>query len=156
MTTALGLDVLSARQKWWQQRVGDMRVAALVFGAVLRVDGRSLWFSVAACAIAATVATFQFAVFTSFLAAGAAAPRFLAADAWISDHGITCFDFPTPLEEGYRGALLAALPGARIDRIVVGYAGWISPVGERGNVALIGVDDAGLGPRAFMAERSDL
>jgi hypothetical protein len=80
----------------------------------------------------------------------------VGADAWISDHGIECFDFPTPVDEGYRGALLAALPVARIDRIVVGYAGWISPTGGRGNVALIGIDDAGMGPRAFMAERSDL
>lgn len=145
---------------WWQAIRSDARVAFLIFGAVLRVDGRSLWFSVAACAIAATVATFQFAVFTSFLAAGAAGPRFIGADAWITDHGIECFDFPTPVEEGYRGAILSELPGARIDRIVIGYTGWISPSGERGNVALIGVDAnvsrTGLGPRAFMAEASDL
>ena len=123
---------------------------------MLRFDGRSLWFSIAACAIAATVATFQAAVFTSFLAAGAAGPRFLAADAWIVERGIECFDFPTPIAEDYRGALLAELPGARIDRVVIGYAGWLSPLGERGNVALIGVDGSGLTPREFRADRSDL
>ena len=143
-------------QSRWQQWREDFDVAALVFGAVLRFDGRSLWFSIAACAIAATVATFQFAVFTSFLAAGAAGPRFIAADAWIVERGIECFDFPTPIAEGYRGALLAELPGARIDRIVIGYAGWLSPTGGRGNVALIGVDDSGLTPREFRADRSDL
>ena len=101
-------------QSRWQRWREDFDVAALVFGAVLRFDGRSLWFSIAACAIAATVATFQFAVFTSFLAAGAAGPRFIAADAWIVERGIECFDFPTPIAEGYRGALLAELPGARM------------------------------------------
>ncbi len=160
MTAATLAPPAGGFRRWWRSIRGDARVAMLIFGAVLRVDGRSLWFSVAACAIAATVATFQFAVFTSFLAAGAAGPRFIGADAWITDHGIDCFDFPTPIEEGYRGAILAELPGARIDRIVIGYTGWISPTGGRGNVALIGVDAGGgsasLGPRAFMAEASDL
>ncbi|MGL4542059.1 MAG: hypothetical protein ACRCUI_06080, partial [Polymorphobacter sp.] len=137
----------------WRRHWG---AAALVFGAVLRCDGRSLWFSLGACGIAATVATFQFAVFTSFLAAGAAAPRYLDADAWITDRGIECFDFPTPLPDGYRGAVLAELPGAHIDRVVVGFTGWVSPAGARGNVALIGVDGSGLGPHRFRAERSDL
>ncbi|MBC7520054.1 MAG: hypothetical protein H7268_03010 [Sandarakinorhabdus sp.] len=131
-------------------------VAVLVFGAVLRRDGRSLWFSLGACSIAAIVAAFQFAVYTSFLEAGAAAPRALAADAWISESGIDCFDFPTPLADGYRGALLADLPGARIERVVVGFTAWVSPQGRRGNVALIGSDTAGLGPQQFRADVSDL
>lgn len=131
-------------------------VAVLVFGAVLRRDGRSLWFSLGACSIAAVVSAFQFAVYTSFLAAGAAAPRVLAADAWISESGIECFDFPTPLADGYRGALLAELPGARIERVVVGFTAWVSPQGRRGNVALIGSDNADLAPHQFRADVSDL
>ena len=131
-------------------------VPVLVFGAVLRCDGRSLWFSLVACGIAAIVATLQFAVFTSFLAAGAAAPRYLAADAWITERGVECFDFPTPLADGYRGALLAELPGAEIERVVVGFTAWVSPTGARGNVALIGSDSAALAPREFRAEQSDL
>ncbi|MGL4543711.1 MAG: hypothetical protein ACRCUI_14500, partial [Polymorphobacter sp.] len=77
-------------------------------------------------------------------------------DAWIVERGIECFDFPTPIAEDYRGALLSELPGARIDRVVIGYAGWLSPIGGRGNVALIGIDDAALTPHEFRADRSDL
>ncbi|HPU15053.1 MAG TPA: hypothetical protein PK808_03135 [Polymorphobacter sp.] len=143
-------------QRRARRRYGDWSTAALLLPAVLRCDGRSLWFAVVACGIAATVATFQFAVFTSFLAAGSAAPRYLGADAWITDRGIECFDFPTALADGYRGALLAELPGARFERVVVGFTAWISPTGERGNVALIGHDGAGLGPHEFRADRSDL
>lgn len=129
--------------------------ALLVFAAIVRRDIGPLAFSLVACGIAATVATFQFAIFTSFVAASSAAPRFLAADAWISDRGVECFDFPSPLPEGYAGSLLALLPGARLDRVVVGFTSYVSPQGKRGNVAVIGHDGSGLGPRAFRADTSE-
>jgi hypothetical protein len=138
---------------------GRMRAALhpalLVFAAIVRLDLRPLAFSLVACGIAATVAAFQFAVFTSFLAAGAAAPRFLAADAWITDRGVACFDFPSPLPEGYAGTLAALLPGARFERVVVGFTGFVSPQGQRGNVAVIGIDDPTLPPRGFRSDVSD-
>lgn len=129
--------------------------ALLVFGAIVRRDIGPLAFSLVACGIAATVATFQFAIFTSFVAASAAAPRYLAADAWISDRGVACFDFPSPLPEGYAGSLMALLPGARFDRVVMGFSSYVSPTGQRGNVAVIGTDGSGLGPRAFRADASE-
>ena len=129
--------------------------ALLVFGAIVRRDIGLLAFSLVACGIAATVATFQFAIFTSFVAASAAAPRFLAADAWITDRGAACFDFPSPLPEGYAGPLAAILPGARFDRVVMGFASYVSPGGARGNVAVIGSDGSGLAPRAFRSDVSE-
>ena len=55
--------------------------ALLVFGAIVRRDIGPLAFSLAACGNAAAVATFQSAILTSLVAASAAAPRLLAADA---------------------------------------------------------------------------
>lgn len=130
--------------------------AGLLFAAIIRHDLRSLAFNMFACGIAATVATFQFAVFTSFLAAGAAAPRMLAPAAWISDRGVACFDFPTLISQEYAGPLLSELPGARFTRVLIGFTGWLSPDGSRGNVAVIGTDDSGLAPRHFRADASDL
>lgn len=129
--------------------------AWLVFAAIVRRDIGPLAFSLIACGIAATVATFQFAIYTSFVAASAAAPRYLAADAWISDRGVACFDFPSPLPEGYAGALAALLPGARFDRVVTGFTSYVSPSGQRGNVAVIGTDGSGLATREFRADRSE-
>ena len=86
----------------------------LVFIAIVRRDIGPLAFSLAACGIAAAVATFQFAIFTSLVAASAAAPRFLAADSWMTDRGAPCFDFPSPLPEGYAGPLAALLPGGAL------------------------------------------
>lgn len=122
----------------------------------MRRDMRSLLGGIGSAGTAATVACFQFAVFTSFLSAASAAPRWLAADVWISDRGVESFDFPMPISEGYAGAVLADLPGASVRRVVFGFTGWVSPAGRRGNVALIGVEDAGLAPRRFVADRSDM
>lgn len=130
-------------------------IATLLIPAILRHDGRALAFGVLASGLAATVATFQVAVFTSFLAAGAAAPTALAADGWISDRGVECFDFPMPIAEDYRTLVLAELPGARVRRVAFGFAGWIGPGGQRGNVALIGVDGLNLPERGFAADASD-
>ncbi|WP_310497612.1 hypothetical protein [Sandarakinorhabdus sp.] len=139
----------------WPKWTGGPAIALLV-GAILRRDGKALLFGLVACAIAATVATFQFAVFTSFLRAGAAAPRFVGADAWIAARGVECFDFPAPLSEGYAGAVLAALPGARVRPVLAGFGGWAGPGGSAGNVMVIGLEGTNMGPRGFLADASDL
>lgn len=129
--------------------------AALLLAALVRRDARPLAAGIVAAGIAAAVATFQIAVFTSFLAAGAAAPRRLDADAWVSAAGIACFDFPLPIAEDYEGPIRAALPGVVVRRVVFGFAPWVSASGRRGNVAVIGVD-APLGhPRGFLVDASD-
>lgn len=127
----------------------------MLLSALVRRDLRPLVSGIVASGIAATVATFQIAVFTSFLAAGAAAPRYLAADAWISAAGIDCFDFPILIDEDYDGAIRAELPGVVVRRVAFGFAPWISPTGNRGNIALIGVDRASLHPRGFTVDQSD-
>jgi hypothetical protein len=131
-------------------------VVGLLLRAIVMRDMRSLIGGIGAAGTAATVACFQFAVFTSFLAAAAAAPRWLAADVWVSDRGVESFDFPMPIADGYAGAVLAELPGASVRRVIFGFTGWVSPQGRRGNVALIGVEGADLAPRRFIADRSDL
>lgn len=128
---------------------------ALIVAAILRHDGRSLGFGLIACAIAATVATFQFAVFTSFLAAGAAVPRFIAADAWITAAGVECFDFPAPMAEAWAGAVQAHLPGARVEPVLVGFAGLAGPAASAGNVVVVGLARTGLAERQFMVDASD-
>lgn len=135
--------------------VGVLGPAAMLLQALAMRDWRPLSVGIIASGIAATVATFQFAVFTSFLQAGAAAPRYLAADAWISAAGIACFDFPTLIDEDYAGAIRAEFPDASIRRVAFGFAGWISPTGQRGNVALIGVDRSNADPRSFEVDPSD-
>jgi hypothetical protein len=127
----------------------------LLVAAILRRDARSLIFGLAACAVAATVASFQFAVFTSFLAAGAAVPRFIGADAWIMARGVDCFDFPAPLAEGWAGTVLTDLPGARVRPVLVGFAGWDGPDGTAGNVLLVGLEGTGLAERQVMIDASD-
>ena len=131
-------------------------VVGLLLRAIMLRDIRSLLGGVGSAGTAATVACFQFAVFTSFLSAASAAPRWLAADVWVSDRGVESFDFPMPIAEGYAGTVLAELPGATVRRVVFGFTGWVSPAGRRGNVALIGVEEAGLAPRRFVVDRSDL
>jgi uncharacterized Tic20 family protein len=128
----------------------------LLLRAIMLRDIRSLVGGIGSAGTAATVACFQFAVFTSFLSAASAAPRWLAADVWVSDRGVESFDFPMPISEGYAGAVLAELPGAAVRRVVFGFTGWVSPAGRRGNVALIGVEATGLAPRRFVADRSDM
>jgi hypothetical protein len=131
-------------------------VVGLLLKAIVLRDVRSLLGGIGSAGTAATVACFQFAVFTSFLSAASAAPRWLAADVWVSDRGVESFDFPMPISEGYAGAILAELPSASVRRVVFGFTGWVSPAGRRGNVALIGVEEAGLAPRRFVADQSDM
>jgi hypothetical protein len=59
--------------------------------------------------IAAPLAPFQFAVVTSFSAAGAPAPRFLAAGAWRSERGVPALTLP-PCSSTRPGGFLCALP----------------------------------------------
>ena len=127
----------------------------LVIGALARRDFRPLATGIAVSGIAATVATFQVAVFTSFLDAGAAAPRYLAADAWISAVGIACFDYPILVAEDNAGAIRADLPAVRVRRVAFGFAPWVAPGGERGNIALIGIDGMRGHPSGFVVDRSD-
>jgi hypothetical protein len=128
---------------------------ALVVGAILRRDTHAFAFTLVACAIAGIVAAFQFAVFTSFRAAGSAAVRVVAADLWVTDRGVQCFDMPTPTAEDFARQLRAEFPDAHMRRLVVGFAPWIAPDGGRSNVMLIGIDNSGLPPRGFRVDVSE-
>lgn len=123
---------------------------------ILLRDWRSLLVTLTACSIAGLIATFQYSVYVSFLAAGSAAPRAVGADLWLSPAGVECFDFPDTLNEDYAAAIHDLIPGARVRRIAFGFVPWRSPAGRRNNVALVGVDDLGVPPTSFLADRSDL
>ena len=134
---------------------------ALVRAAVLR-DWRSLQVTLVACAVAAVVTAFQYQVYTSFVRAGSVGPRFVGGSVWVSAGSIECFDFPGVIGEDYAGQLARYFPSSNVRRVAFGFAGWTSPNGRRGNVAVIGIDDA-IGPdgapladNAFLADRSDL
>lgn len=119
-------------------------------------DWRFLSVTMISCAVAAIVASFQFSVFTSFLRAGAVIPRTAGADFWIVARSVECFDFPDPIREDYGATLARYVPGARFRRVVFGFAPWRSPLGNRGNVAIVGIDDANLPETGFAADQSDL
>lgn len=123
---------------------------------IIRRDAGFLLFTIGVCAIAATVACFQFAVFMSFLRAGAVVPRALGGDVWIVARGVSCFDFPTTFGEDYDAALVRYLPGATFRRVAMGFSPWRSPDGNRSNVAIVGVEGAGIPENAFVADQSDL
>ncbi len=123
---------------------------------VVHKDQRFVLFTIGVCAIAATVACFQFAVFMSFLRAGSVVPRALGGDVWIVAHGVECFDFPTPYGEDYDGVVARYLPDAQFRRVIFGFSTWRSPIGNRSNVAIVGVERAGIGETSFVADRSDL
>ena len=134
---------------------------ALVRAVVLR-DWRSLQVTLVACAVAAVVTAFQYQVYTSFVRAGSVGPRFVGGSVWVSAGSIECFDFPGVIGEDYAGQLARYFPSSNVRRVAFGFAGWTSPSGRRGNVAVIGIDDA-IGPdgapladNAFLADRSDL
>lgn len=123
---------------------------------VLLRDWRFLSITILSCAVAAVVASFQYAVFTSFLRAGAVIPRTVGADFWIVGRTVECFDFPDPFSEDYAASLSRYLPDARFRRVVFGFAPWRSPSGRRGNVAIVGMDNSGLPETGFALDRSDL
>ena len=129
--------------------------------AVLRRDWRFLAVTVLSCVVAATVATFQYAVFNSFRDASAVLPRVIAADYWVSAKSVESFDFPTTFSEDYAASLAGLFPHGVTRRVIFGFIPWRSPSGRRGNVALVGVEGwmAGnrpLGPSEFVANQSDL
>ena len=134
---------------------------ALVRAVVLR-DWRSLQVTLIACAVAAVVTAFQYQVYTSFVRAGSVGPRFIGGSVWVSAGSIECFDFPGVIGEDYAEQLARYFPSSNVRRVAFGFAGWTSPSGRRGNVAVIGVDraldsdGAPLADTAFLADRSDL
>lgn len=123
--------------------------------AIIRRDRRALAFTILGCAISASVAVFQFAVFTSFLRAAQVVPEVIGASAWVMGHGVEAFDFPYPIPEDYAALVSRCFPGSSVDRVVFGFAPWISPLGRRGNVAVVGYDRSGLAPRSFVVDVSD-
>ncbi|QMW23411.1 hypothetical protein [Sandaracinobacteroides saxicola] len=133
-----------------------MAPARLLLGAVVWRDTRALLFTLASCGIASVVAAFQLAVYTSFLLASSAPPRLFAADLWLMDRSIEVFDMPTPMAEEMAAAVASEFPGAVTQRMVVGFAPWSGPAGARGNVLLIGMDDAPLGAREFRVDASEM
>lgn len=134
---------------------------ALVRAVVLR-DWRSLLVTLVTCAVAAVVTAFQYQVYTSFVRAGAVGPRLIGGTVWVSAGSIDCFDFPGTIGEDYAGQLARYFSGASVRRVVFGFTTWTSPTGQRGNVAVIGIDGALAGDggplpdHAFIADRSDL
>ena len=134
---------------------------ALVRAVVLR-DWRSLQVTLIACAVAAVVTAFQYQVYTSFVRAGSVGPRFIGGSVWVSAGSIECFDFPGVIGEDYAGQLARYFPASGVRRVAFGFTAWTSPSGRRGNVAVIGVDDAQgpdgalLADSAFLADHSDL
>jgi putative ABC transport system permease protein len=132
-----------------------MPPAFLFIRSVLVRDWRFLAVTMASCMVAATVATFQYAVYNSFRQASAVVPRALGPDFWVKAGSVECFDFPAPFSEDYGAALARYLPGSSMRRVVFGFAPWRSPEGRRGNVALVGVEGLGIGPTGFVANRSD-
>jgi hypothetical protein len=128
----------------------------LFIRTVLIRDWRFLFVTMASCVVAATVATFQFSVYNSFRLASAVVPRALAADFWVKASSVECFDFPAPFPEDYGAALSRYVPDAMMRRVVFGFAPWRSPTGNRGNVALVGVEGLGISPTGFVANDSDL
>jgi hypothetical protein len=141
------------------RRIGTMTVMSTVrlfIATVMLRDWRFLSVTIASCLVAATVATFQYSVYSSFRLASAVVPRALAPDYWITAASVECFDFPMPFSEDFGPALARYLPEATMQRVAFGFAPWRSPAGRRGNVAVVGVDGLGIGPAAFVANQSDL
>lgn len=135
---------------------GRSSVPVRFVDAVIRRDRRFFITALAYCALAAIVASFQYSVFVSFMRAGAVIPRALGGDFWITASGVACFDFPDPIGEDYAAAIARYAPAAHYRRVVFGFTTWRSPAGQRGNVALVGVDDLPIAPEEFIVDRSDL
>ncbi len=145
---------MQSRCNVFQQMTGS---APWLFSRIAATrDWRFLSVTIISCAVAAVVASFQYSVFTSFLRAGAVIPRTVEADFWIVGSTVECFDFPDPFSEDYAAALARFTPDARYRRVVFGFAPWRSPLGRRGNVAIVGIDDSGLPDTGFAVDRSDL
>lgn len=144
------------------EKIGKLRVQESLFSpvnlllsAVIRRDGKPLIFTVAGCAIAALIAIYQFTVLSSFLLAANAAPRYIDADVWVMARGVPAFDFPFPISADYRASLLRHFPGASARRVVSGFGLWNAPSGNKGTLAVVGVDNLRLPRRSFVYDRSD-
>lgn len=129
--------------------------------AVLKRDWRFLSTTMLSCVVAATVATFQYAVYNSFRASSAVMPTIVAADYWVSAATISSFDFPAYFPEDYDAVLARYFPSGSTRRVIFGFVPWRSPIGRRSNVALVGidgwtVDGHPIGPTGFVANRQDL
>lgn len=141
--------------------VGLAAPMAFVRAVVVR-DWRSLMVTLVTCAVAAVVTAFQYQVYTSFVRAGAAGPSYIGGTLWVGAGSIECFDFPGVISEDYAGPLARHFPAGSVRRVAFGFAGWTSPTGQRGNVAVIGLDGAAaddgtpLTDKTFVAEASDL
>ncbi len=153
--------------RWWNwaARAAPLKARYAPAGqfimAVLRRDWRFLAVTVLSCVVAATVATFQYAVFNSFRDASAVMPQVIAADYWVSAKSVESFDFPTTFSEDYAASLAGLFPHGATRRVVFGFIPWRSPSGRRGNVALVGLEgwmvgDRPLAPSEFVANQSDL
>lgn len=137
-------------------KASPVPAAAMLVRAIVMRDGRFLLVTLLSCSVAAIVAMFQYSVYTSFLNASAVVPRTLGGDIWVAAASVECFDFPTPFSEDYAGVLARVAPGASYRRVVFGFAPWRSPTGQRGNVAVVGLDGSGLPDNGFAADLSDL
>ena len=135
--------------------IGLNRAACTYVAASIRRDGRALLFAAFGCGLSATVAVFQFAVFTSFLSAAVVALDHVKADAWVAARGVQCFDFPYPLSDAYGPQLLRFFPGASMRRIGFGFAPWTAHDGESANVAVVAIEGLKADPRTIYADRSD-
>ncbi len=136
---------------------GNVWRAPLLFvRTVVFRDWQFLAATLLSCSVAAIVATFQYSVYTSFRFTGAIVPHVVAADFWIKGNTVECFDFPTPIGEDYRETLARYFPDARYRRVAFGFLPWRSPTGRLGNVAIVGIDGAGVSDTGFKADVSDL
>ncbi len=157
MTSTLGLAAERFEVRAPLRLIRLLGNAPLLFiRTVVARDWQFLSFTLLACVVAATVATFQYSVFTSFLRAGAVIPRIVGADFWIIATSVECFDFPDPIAEDYAEISQQFVPAARYRRVVFGFAPWRSPAGKRGNVAVVGIDGLNLSQTSFIADQSDL
>ena len=124
--------------------------------ALIRRDWRSFLLAVLGSGIAALIAIFQFAVFTSFIVTAYAVPRFLDGDVWVTGRNVSSFDFPYPIEVDYGAQIVSRFPEARFRRVLFRFAPWEDPNGNRGNVAIVGVDDIPLPRRSFFVDETEL
>jgi hypothetical protein len=133
-----------------------MSAPFLFIRTVITRDWRFLGVTLLACAVAAIVAMFQYAVYASFVRSAGVVPRVLGGDFWVTAASVECFDFPNPIAEDYGASLARYTPDVRYRRVVFGFATWRSPTGNRGNVAVIGVDGTTLPDTGFQVDRSDV
>ena len=129
--------------------------AGLLLGAIVRRDRGPLLVTLSGCAIAALIAVYQFTVLASFLGAANAAPRYVGADVWVMAKGVPAFDFAYPIDEDYRAGVLRHFPGATVRAVVSGFGLWNAPSGDKGTLAVVGVEGFPYGRRAFVFDRSD-